>query len=358
MASCPQCEMEAGPDDRFCEACGASLDGSARPELDPPTRPTGAERRKNCRCPPDTVDPDSQGFCRACGFRLPKAQPPDEPSLVLPIDADLAALSDRGNRYRKGRWTNQDSATAARLDDGAVVLAVADGVSSSNGAARASAAAVAALRYVLQSASENEPPVTAMRRAVAAAHEAVKAVTVANPDPAKDPPETTIAAALVRDGTATLGWVGDSRAYLIQGNRGRVLTRDDSWMAEVLHAAIMSREAAQADRRAHSITQCLGVPDAELVIHVEQATVRPGAWLVLCTDGLWNYLDDAFRLAGALDELPADTDAITRCERLVLIANESGGHDNISVAMLRVASTVARPGALWRRRHQAPSKPD
>jgi serine/threonine protein phosphatase PrpC len=354
MALCPQCDTEAGPEDRFCEACGAAIDGAARP-ADPPTRPTGAERRKNCRCLPDDVNPDGNGYCRTCGFRLPNVPPADEPSLVIAVDAELAALSDRGNRYRKGRWTNQDSAMADRLDDGAAVLAVADGVSSSNGAARASAAAVAALRYVLQSAAENEPPVTAMRRAMAAAHEAVKAVTVANPDPAKDPPETTIAAALVRDGKVTFGWVGDSRVYLIQGERGRLLTRDDSWMAEVLHAGVMTREAAQADRRAHSITQCLGVPDAELVIHVEQAGVRPGSWLLLCTDGLWNYLDDATRLAGVLSELPADTDAITRCQRLVLIANESGGHDNISVAMTRVPTAEARPGAVWRRYHPSPS---
>ncbi len=351
MTACPQCDLEAGPEDRFCEACGAGLDGTSRP-LDPPTRPTGAERRKNCRCPPGDADPDGTGYCRACGFRLPSQPPPDEPSLVLPIDDDLAAVSDRGNRYRKGRWTNQDAATAARFEDGAALLVVADGVSSCNGASRASAAAVAALRFVVQSADEAEPPVTLMRRAVAAAHEAVKVVTVPNPDPAKDPPETTIAAALVRDGKATLGWVGDSRAYLIQGDRGRLLTRDDSWMAEVLHAGLMSREAAQADRRAHSITQCLGVPDDELTIHVEQASVRPGAWLVLCTDGLWNYLDDAGRLAGALAELPDETDALTRCQRLVLIANESGGHDNISVAMLKIGPDEPRPGAIWRKRHR------
>jgi PPM family protein phosphatase len=356
MTTCPQCDLAADPEDRFCEACGAALDGTSRP-ADPPTRPTGEERRKNCRCPPDAADPDGTGFCRACGFRLPTPPPPDEPSLVLMVDADLAALSDRGNRYRKGGWTNQDSAIAARLKDGAAVLAVADGVSSSNGAARASAAAVAALRFVLESASPDEAPAESMRRAVAAAHQAVKAVTVTNWDPAKDPPETTIAAALVRGGVATIGWVGDSRAYLIQDNRGRLLTRDDSWMAEVLHAGVMSLEAARADRRAHSITQCLGVPDAELVIHVEQATVRPGAWLLLCTDGLWNYLDDVIRLAGALAELPPQTDAITRCQRLALIANESGGHDNISVAMVRIASTVARPGAIWRKRPLSPDGP-
>jgi PPM family protein phosphatase len=356
MASCPQCDMVAGPEDSFCEACGAPLDGTSRP-ADPPTRPTGSDRRKNCRCPPDDAVPDGTGACRTCGLRLPEP-PPDGPSMELAVDADLAALSDRGNRYRKGCMINQDAAIAARFRDGAAVLAVADGVSSSNGAERASAAAVAALRYVLESIGESEPPVAAMRRAVAAAHEAVKAVRVANADPAKDPPESTIAAALVRDGKATLGWVGDSRVYMISGRGGRLLTRDDSWLAEVLQAGTMTREKAQADRRAHSITQCLGMPDTELAIHVEQFSVKAGAWILLCTDGLWNYLEDGFRLAGALAELPPATDALTCCRRLALIANESGGHDNISVAMLRVSSAEARPGAIWRKSHPAPTRPD
>ena len=211
---------------------------------------------------------------------------------------------------------------------------------------------------MLQSSDPAEPAVALMWRAVNAAQAAVLAVQVAHPDPNKDPPETTIVAALVRDGMATIGWVGDSRAYLISGTTGKVLTRDDSWLAETVMAGTMTLEKAQADRRAHSITQCLGMTDGDLVIHVEQVAVKPGMWLVLCTDGLWNYLGEGTRLAGALGELPKDTDALTRCRRLAMIADESGGHDNISVAMLRVApSTEARPGAIWRKRHQAPARP-
>ena len=62
-----------------------------------------------------------------------------------------------------------------------------------------------------------------------------------------------------------------------------------------------------------------------------------GAWLVLCTDGLWNYLEDGTDLAGALTAGPKGADALARCRNLALIANEGGGHDNISVALLRVA---------------------
>ncbi|MGB8839502.1 MAG: protein phosphatase 2C domain-containing protein, partial [Aliidongia sp.] len=164
----------------------------------------------------------------------------------------------------------------------------------------------------------------------------VLAVPVAQPKPGKDPPETTVAAALVRQGRATIGWVGDSRAYLISGNSGRLLTRDDSWLADMVDSGAMSREAARTDRRAHSITQCLGVVDVEISVHVEEVAVETGAWLVLCTDGLWNYLEEGDDLALALAAGPLESDALDRCRRLASLANAGGGHDNISVAMLRI----------------------
>jgi PPM family protein phosphatase len=333
MISCTQCDTVAAADDRFCEACGAPLDAEAQP-VDPPTRPVG-ERRKQCRCPSEDADPDLDGFCRACGLRSPLL--PDEPDLALAVDADLAVLSDRGRRSRRAGLVNQDAALAARLWDGAALLAVADGVSMSNRAEAASAAAVAALRAELEAADGAEPAGEAMRRAIAAAQAAVLAVPVMLPDQAKDPPETTIAAALVRAGRATIGWVGDSRAYLVAGRVGRVLTRDDSWLAGVVESGVMSLEAARADYRAHSITQCLGAAGIEIAIHIEEVPIEAGAWLVLCTDGLWNYLEDGVDLADVLAQGPKGADALGRCRSLTLLANEGGGHDNISVAMLRVA---------------------
>jgi serine/threonine protein phosphatase PrpC len=255
--------------------------------------------------------------------------------MMLAIDADLAALSDRGRRSSRAGLVNQDAVAAARLTGGRALLAVADGVSMSNHAEAASAAAVAALCAALAADDAADP--AAMRRAILAAQAAVLAVPVVKPKPGKDPPETTVAAAVVRRGRATIGWVGDSRAYLISGNAGRLLTRDDSWLADMVDSGAMSREAARTDRRAHSITQCLGVVDVEIAIHVEEVAVEPGTWLVLCTDGLWNYLEEGGDLALALAAGPSDADALDRCRWLASLANDGGGHDNISVAMLKIA---------------------
>jgi PPM family protein phosphatase len=331
MTSCPRCQANTQAAARFCEICGTSLDGISRPE-DPPTRPAG-DRHKNCQCPPDVADCDPGGFCRRCG-RFRSAS--ERFGLMLPIDADLAALSDRGRRAHRAGSINQDAAVAARLPGGGTLLAVADGVSMSNCAEAASAAAVATLCAVL-TADAIADPVAAMRRAIQATHAAVVAVPVIRPDPRKDPPETTIAAALVWRGRAIIGWVGDSRAYLVSGTSGRLLTRDDSWMADMIDSGMMSHEAARNDRRAHSITQCLGMVDSDIIIHIKDVPVEAGTWLVLCTDGLWNYLEDGDELARALTAGAGEADALDRCRRLASLANDGGGHDNISVALLKIA---------------------
>jgi PPM family protein phosphatase len=360
LSSCRRCEAESAPESRFCESCGAPMAVTAAPaaveeSADPPTRPVG-DRRRICRCAPDITASDAEGVCQICRLRV--AWPQDEPNLVLAIDADLAALSDRGRRYRRSGMSNQDSALAARLSPSTALLAVADGVSQSNCPGAASAAALTALRAAFEESSVAAGAgKTAMRKAIAAAQAAVLAVPVARPDPRKSPPETTIAAALVRNGRATIGWVGDSRAYVVDGRSGKVLTQDDSWLCAVVEAGIMTAEAARADRRAHAITQCLGLPDSEIEIHVAEVRIDPGAWLVLCTDGLWNYLEGGSDLAGALSELPETADAIGLCRRVSTIANQRGGHDNISVAMLRVAPAAAGPAATPRRSRRGQAKP-
>jgi RNA polymerase subunit RPABC4/transcription elongation factor Spt4 len=198
MITCPRCTTIVQTTSRFCEICGASLDGMTVPD-DPPTRPAG-ERRKICRCVPQTADYDADEVCRQCGLLRPA---PELFGLMLAIDADLAALSDRGRRSSRAGLINQDAVAAARLTGNRALLAVADGVSMSNRAEAASAAAVAALCAALAADDAADP--AAMRRAILAAQAAVLAVPVVQPKPGKDPPETTVAAAVVRHGRATIG---------------------------------------------------------------------------------------------------------------------------------------------------------
>ena len=144
-----------------------------------------------------------------------------------------------------------------------------------------------------------------------------------------DEPECTLVAAIVGPRGCWVAWCGDSRAYAL-GQHPRQLTRDDSWMAMAIAAGV-DPQVAQNDRRAHAITQCLGMRHSDPEFHVERFELEPGQSLLLCTDGLWNDFDAPQAIA-ALDQAQDAGDA---CQAMVQAANDAGGHDNITAALWR-----------------------
>jgi protein phosphatase len=147
---------------------------------------------------------------------------------------------------------------------------------------------------------------------------------------------TTIAAvALVTDGgekRLAIVNVGDSRAYLLQQGQLSHLTSDHSLVADLVRAGELSEEEARTHPRRNVLTRALGVaPDVEP--HVSQAVPARGDRLLLCSDGLFNELDE--------DEIAAVLSTVTEpnaaAEQLVLAAKEHGGSDNITAVVLDVA---------------------
>ncbi|MFC5473567.1 PP2C family protein-serine/threonine phosphatase [Paraherbaspirillum soli] len=319
---------------KFCEGCGQPLlplTSQAVP---------AAKDALACACSPAASAPDADGFCNNCGVRCIVAVSAasaagvsnahywcDEP------DARLAMISDIGRRHSH----NEDCGSAGLSPNNAAVLVVADGVSSSFHSAQASATAVELVSAGLSAHDGTLAQEDVMHSAIMAAHQAIMqlpAGAAAN----LDEPECTLVAALVADGTATIGWVGDSRAYLISGNAERCLTVDDSWVEEVVAAGLYSRAAASADRRAHYVTQVLGMRDGPVAVHVLSTGMAADDVLLLCSDGLWNYFQQdgslAARVGQIKQELGVDVSAKAVCQALVDDANAQGGHDNITVAML------------------------
>jgi serine/threonine protein phosphatase PrpC len=275
--------------------------------------------------------PDENGYCENCGFKVVATELTAH--VKLDIAPDLAMVSDRGRHHP----VNQDAGIVGRNAHGAVVIAVADGVSSSDKADVASATAVAAAHKVMMDAPADEAATDVVTRAVSAAHAAVIAIPYT--DTRREEPETTIVIGLVRGKDVTVAWVGDSRAYAINDKYCRLITRDDSWLADAVEGGTMTLDEALADRRSHSITQCLGMLDDDIHIHTRTMTLDPDTWLLMCTDGLWNYADQLPAMTKAVAEAGEDADAFELCEHLVKFANHAGGHDNITVAAYRSAST-------------------
>jgi len=253
----------------------------------------------------------------------------------MEVDACLAFVTDVG-RHRK---VNQDAGAVARRADGNALMVVADGVSHSWQAETAARLAVEVVGGVLLNWSKLGQDTQALVGAISVADEAVKTRLPRSPHRDLDSPETTIVAALQRGNGWTVGWVGDSRAYVVDGGTARLLTTDDSWIEQVVAASEMTREQAMLDRRVHAVTQTLGMEDTDIVVHTVQVELAIGQCLMLCTDGLWGYFPDPDALARAADSAPLKS-MLGVSRWLVDQANRCGGRDNTTVALCRAQSTL------------------
>lgn len=236
-------------------------------------------------------------FCERCGLAQPTGRDRVELDLVV-----AAAISDRGRRHHR----NED-AVALRVTD-RVIVVVCDGVSTSDRPDDASRVAVEAAVQVLANDGST-------KEAVRAADDAVSALA---PD-TTETPACTYVSAVVTDEDVTVGWVGDSRAYWLGMTESRRLTEDDAL--------------------GHVLTAWLGADAGEVA--AGELTFRPDepGTVLLCSDGLWNYLGEAHALTEYIrtSESPAAAAA-----DLVRYANDQGGHDNITVAVVRFPPTDAR----------------
>jgi len=327
--TCPRCSAPAPDGARFCEACGANLT---------PEPAKASATGENCRCGAGPEAKGADGYCSVCGLRWPAVREPlprDHVEIVL--TAAFAGVTDRGKRHA----CNEDALALAQVEgeNGAAILVVCDGVSSAQRADEASETAAQTTCESLEEAVRGGVlnSEAAINAAILAGHQAASAVPH-DPEQPKDPPGATLVAALVRGGTITLGWLGDSRAYWIGDTAATLLTHDHSWVNAVVDAGEMTEEDALKSPEAHAITRCLGPLNGD----VPEPTIltvplsMPGR-LLLCTDGVWNYVPHLDQLA-ALVRAGSDADALTVCRRLVDFALSKGGRDNITAAVISVGA--------------------
>lgn len=356
---CPSCGDTVEAWESFCEGCGGSLTPTA-PAPAGQTReapislsvsvrggqpqPTVVPRR-SCRDCGGTIDPD--GYCEQCGAKAPS----ERDHFVEQPSAWVAGVCDRGIRHRRNEdamalAASPQAPTAAADDPARAVLVVCDGVSSSEDSDVASLAAARAARDVLEAThpaglgvdeSRIQALVQALGESVRAANGAV--VNSARPD-STNPASCTYAAAVVAGGLIVHANIGDSRAYWI-ADRGesRQLSVDDS-VAQIQIAHGMSREQAENGPQSHAITRWLGKDAPDLVPTSGWLRVTAPGWLLLCSDGLWNYASGVTDLEALFAEVArtdpaAYVDPVALADRLTRWACEQGGRDNITVALAR-----------------------
>jgi PPM family protein phosphatase len=323
VTSCPACGEAVGQKDRFCENCGQSLLVRRTPAGGPV-----AERDGGACVACGGGDIDTDGFCTDCG----RAQPSGRDRMESDLDM-VVGVSDKGRR----RARNEDSmayGTVLGADAPPTVVAVVcDGVATSDRADSASQRAVdEALGVLIDAVLENGDPEDATRLAVARAIEVVS--ELADPAVPGTAPSCTFVSVVVTPDRVTVGSVGDSRVYWLAGPGSsampsRMLTADDTVAAELI-AEGMSEEQANSVHQAHALSKWIGADAGEIEPRVVTVTPDGPGHVLLCSDGLWNYVPDAAALAGAM---PAEG-GMTAAVGLTKLALELGGHDNITTVLV------------------------
>jgi len=159
---------------------------------------------------------------------------------------------------------------------------------------------------------------------------------------------TTIVACALRYDRAAVAHVGDSRCYLIRRGVPNLLTRDHTVANEHLRLKLISKQDAAESETRHMLSRSLG---AELIVNVEvnEHQVFAGDVLLLCSDGLHGSVE-ATEMAALVSH---GGDLSTAAKRLVEIANQRDGSDNISLQLIRVKS-VERVGMYRGRPYRLP----
>ncbi|MET3976717.1 PP2C family serine/threonine-protein phosphatase [Cellulosimicrobium sp. 4261] len=401
VLECPACGEPSPEGARFCEACGTPLaplpaspapDAGTGPAADPatdaatdpaaagttgsgpgsgdgtgdePGEPSGGASaetggaaaetgaRPCVRCGGRVAE---DGYCTECGE--PAASERDH--WAERPASWVAGVCDRGVRHSR----NEDAMALAASESATTerafaALVVCDGVSSAPDSDVASLAAARAARDVLAArAPDGTDPVTGeasarmgawsalLGDASRAAQDAILA-TVGTMADRENPPSCTFVAAVLDGPLVVAGWVGDSRAYWIPDDGdAHQLSVDDSWAQEMIAQGV-PRAQAETSPQAHAITRWLG-PDAPDPVARTAATLpdRDG-WLLVCSDGLWNYCSPAPDLAALVRSTQdrVGDDPQTLAGALVDWANAQGGRDNITATLARFsrASSTAPP---------------
>ena len=243
-----------------------------------------------------------------------------------------AAQSDVG----RTRSENQDAFGEFSTPSGERLFIVADGMGGHRGGATASRLCVETIGRAFTDGVD----LGARRACAAASSSRTRASTRrrrATPSSA-GMGTTAVALVLSPDGSATLGWVGDSRAYRFSDGALERLSTDHSVVGEMIRAGVLTPEEAETHPRRNELLRAIGPHDPRSSPRPDGLRHQPGDRFLLCSDGLWGPVPEA-ELALVLGfETPE-----LAVKKLIAKANERGGPDNVTAQIASVAGTSWPP---------------
>jgi len=258
---------------------------------------------------------------------------------------DSSSITDPGSKGRLNEDAFDITAfTLSEDDDTPVLLAIiADGIGGHKAGEIASKIAVAT---IISSVAESDgtDPLWILKSALLEANHSI--TSEAETDDSKKGMGSTVACALVIDTALYIATLGDSRLYLVRDNVIQQLNLDHTWVQEALEVGVITSEEARSHPRRHLIRSYLGSsdpihPDLRLYMNSEENQEQakanqglplvPGDQVLICTDGLTDLVDDE----EILEIIEGEDSKDEQLQKMVDLANQRGGHDNITAVVLQ-----------------------
>ncbi|NUP10529.1 MAG: serine/threonine-protein phosphatase [Polyangiaceae bacterium] len=256
---------------------------------------------------------------------------------TIDLKIEVAQLSDPGRDPNK--QINEDSCGYAQTRFGHLCV-LCDGMGGHYGGQEASRRAITTIFEQIDQAAPTATPAQALKYAIEVA--ARRVYELGGPADNKVRPGSTVVAMLLHDEGLEVAHVGDSRAYVIRSGQIYPLTRDHSMVQAMIDAGFLTEEQAIGHPDANKITRALGMkPEVDVEVRPEPMELFAGDLLLTASDGLTD-LALARDILGATRQALASGGIEHACQQLVRMANDRGGHDNITVQIARVVSTAQR----------------
>ncbi len=215
------------------------------------------------------------------------------------------------------------------LSNKGTLIVVADGMGGHSGGEVASKIAVDTVCRVYYEAEAG--PTDSLKEALTSANRLIYETSL--DDENLKGMGTTCTALVLHETQAFAAHVGDSRLYLLRGEELYLMTEDHSAVMEMVKRGMISMEQARHHEDKNVIVRALGTsPEVEVFVWANPFAVRIGDQFLLCSDGLYDLVEDS-----EIRTLMRDAvDTQSACESLIELANKRGGHDNVTVGVVRI----------------------
>ncbi len=253
------------------------------------------------------------------------AIPPQEPGIIGKLMLEAYGASNVGCV----RTNNEDYFLVAPTLGQYVV---ADGMGGAQAGEHASKLAVETVHALLQDLDPAHRDSDTVSEALVTAFEEAnrRVMDAAASDPSLEGMGTTLIAALESDDGLIVASVGDSRVYVFENDKLKLITEDQTWVNEVGRRLGIEEESLKTHPMRHVLTMAIGVSE-QLRVHTYELHPAPGTQVLLCSDGLHGVApeDEVANILHSKDSLES------KCEQLIAAARAHGGPDNVTAVLLQ-----------------------